>query len=255
MNKKWNVFNREWFLNANPSLWFVLTYAAVMSLIIFVFWNRFNFEGSSLFTFIWTYLVLLVAHTLLNSKRYLILWKHNKHDIIKSYLHASYQYAPYLLITIVYEHIFLYRDAFSQEFKLMDLTFMQWDAALFGVQPTIWLEKFLHPAAVEFFMFAYVLFIVYPYFYLVYLYQKNKLPVFHKAMLAQIISLFVALSCFIILPAMGPRATFEINKQGQQSNSEVPVYSQSLKGIEFDFLEEWTGKPSLFQLQYDMWNQ
>ena len=137
----------------------------------------------------------------------------------------------------------------------MDMTFMQWDALLFSVQPTIWLEKFLHPVIVEYFMFAYVLFIVYPYFYLVFLYQKNQLPVFHKAMLAQVISLFVALTCFITLPAMGPRATIELDNSGQNINSEMPSYNKSLQGIQLDVLEDWTGKPSLFQLQYDMWNQ
>ena len=144
MIRKWNLFNRDWFLNANPSLWFVLVYVALMSLIFLVYWDRFNFEGFNFFTFIWTYLTLLVAHSLLNSRRYLLLWKYNKTEIFKSYVHASYQYAPYLLIAVVYEHIFLYRDAFSQEFQLMDMTFMQWDALLFSVQPTIWLEKFLH---------------------------------------------------------------------------------------------------------------
>ncbi|MEJ2544126.1 MAG: phosphatase PAP2 family protein [Calditrichaceae bacterium] len=255
MIKKWNLFNKRWFLNANPSLWFVLVYMGVMSLVILVFWDRFNFKGVSLFTFIWTYLALLIVHTFLNSKRYLLLWHYNKSEIFKSYLHASYQYAPYLLIAVVYEHIFLYRDAFSQEFQLMDFTFMHWDAVLFGVQPTIWLEKLLHPVAVEYFMFAYVLFIVYPYFYLVYLYQKNKLPVFHKAMLAQVLSLFIALTCFITLPAKGPRVTIGINNSEQQINSDTPSYTQALKGVEFDFLEDWTGKPSFFQLQYDMWNQ
>jgi membrane-associated phospholipid phosphatase len=227
----------------------------IMVSVVFIFWNRFNFAGFGLFTFIWTYVALLIVHTFLNGKRYFLLWKYNKKEIARSYIHASYQYAPYLLIAVVYEHIFLYRDAFSQEFQLMDLTFMKWDAALFGVQPTIWLEKLLHPVAVEYFMFAYVLFIVYPYFYLVYLYQKNKLPAFHKAMLAQVISLFVALTCFITIPAMGPRATIGLNDSSQQINSEVPHYNQALKGVEFDFIKEWTGKPSFFQLQYDMWNQ
>jgi len=200
-------------------------------------------------------MALLIIHSLLNSKRYFLLWKYNKSGIFKSYIHASYQYAPYLLIAVVYEHIFLYRDAFSHEFQLMDQTFMQWDALLFGIQPTIWLEKFLHPVVVEYFMFAYVLFIVYPYFYLVYLYQKNKLPVFHKAMLAQVISLFVALTFFITLPAKGPRATIELDKPTLQINSDIPTYTKPLEGIQLNFLEEWTSKPSFFQLQYDMWNQ
>jgi membrane-associated phospholipid phosphatase len=255
MIRKWNLFNKDWFLNANPSLWFVLVYMAVMSFIVFVFRDRFNFEGFNLFTFIWTYLALIIVHTLLNSKRYVLLWRYNKYEIIKSYLHATYQYAPYFLIAIVYEHIFLYRDAFSHSFQLMDKTFMQWDSAMFGVQPTIWLEKLLHPIAVEYFMLAYVLFIVYPYFYLVYLYQKNKLFVFHKAMLAQVISLIFALTCFITLPAMGPRATIKVDNLKHQNNSEMLYYSKSLKGVQIDFLKEWTGKPSLFQLQYDMWNQ
>ena len=253
--EKWNLFKKNWFLNANPALWFVVVYMAVMALIMLSFLDRFNLKGFNFFTFIWTYLTLLIVHSFLNCKRYLILWKYNRMEVFRSYVHASYQYAPYLLIAVVYEHIFMYRDAFSHNFQLMDLTFMKWDAVLFGVQPTIWLQKYLYPLAVEYFMIAYVLFLVYPYFYLVYLYQKNQLPVFHKAMLAQVISLFVALTFFIILPAKGPRATIPLSGQDSIENSDIPVYNKPLEGVHLNFLQEATGKPSLFQLQYDLWNR
>ncbi|MEJ2054935.1 MAG: hypothetical protein P8X42_13525 [Calditrichaceae bacterium] len=178
-------------LNANPALWFVLSYMVVMGIFVIIFWDRFEFHGGmGLFTFLWTFLAVLIVHTILNGKRFFLLWKYDrKKEILNGYVHASSQYMPYLLVAIIYEFVYFFQEAFSRNYKPIDLTFMKWDAFLFGVQPTIWLEKLLNPLAVEYFMFAYVLFLVYPYFYLVYLYQKNQLTVFHRAMLAQIIAL------------------------------------------------------------------
>jgi len=253
---KWNLFEKRWFLNANPSLWFVLVYMFIMAVVIIIFRNRFEFSGGmGLFTFFWTFLAVMILHSLLNIKRFRLFIKHKqKHEIRNSYLHASYQYIPYLLVAIVYEFIFFFQKAFSRDFRSIDLLFMRWDEFLFGVQPTIWLENFTHPLAVEYFMFAYVLFLVYPYFFLVYLYQKNQIPVFHKVMLAQIIALIITLAVFVILPAKGPRATFEI-MENNTVESELPAYQKPLEGVQLDFLEKWTGKRSFFQLQYDMWNQ
>lgn len=250
---------KKWFFTGNPSLWFVLGYILMMGLIILLFFERFNFEGSNLFTLMWTYLTLIIVYSIINFKRYHLFWINNqKSEIAKSYLHATSQYTPYLLIAVVYEHIFIYRDVFSDQFQLIDLTLMKIDELILGVQPTIWLEKFLHPLAVDYFMVAYALFLVYPYVYLVYLYQKNQLLVFHKAMLAQVFSLFVALTLFVTLPAKGPRYTFSVNNDDSNMGGlaqTLPSYNQPLQGINNDFIMDLTGKPSLFQFQYDLWNQ
>lgn len=251
-----NKICAKWFFSANPSLWFVLLYLIFMGLVILIFFDRFNFTGSNLFTLIWTYFAVFIVHSIINWKRFRILWRQNEcKDILTSYIHMTYQYLPYLLIAVVYEHIFIYRDAFSEKFPLVDTTFMKIDEFIFNTQPTMWLEKFLHPIAVDYFMVAYALFIVYPYFYLVYLYQKNQLPVFQKAMLAQILSLFVALTMFITLPAKGPRYTFKVNQDNSASEVKLPTYTKPLQGVQIDLLNRWTGKQSLFELQYDMWNQ
>jgi len=247
---------RKGFFDANPALWFVLIYLALMAIVVLVFYDRFNFEGANLFTFLWTYIALLTAHTIVNWNRHAVfLKKRALKEIIKSYGHATYQYIPYLLIAVVYEHIFIYRNAFNDIFHSVDLKLMHLDELLFSVQPTIWMEKITFPAAVDYFMVAYALFLIYPYFYLVYLYQKNQLPVMHKAMLAQILSLFVALTMFITLPAKGPRYTFDPQNGTEFKGENLPAYSIPLKGVQSNLLENWTGKPSLFRLQYDFWNQ
>jgi|GEM_PF-813688 len=249
-------FCKKWFFEANPSLWFVFGYILIMVAVMLINLERFNFDEANLFTLIWTYLTLLIVHTLINFPRYRLFWKNNqKQQILSSYVHATYQYGPYLLMAVIYDHIILYVKAFSDIFPLIDVELMHMDEVIFGAQPTLWLERFLHPLVIDYFMVAYALFLVYPYFYLFYLYQKNQLPVFHRAMLAQILSLFVALTMFITLPAKGPRHTFEAANHHEYATQNLPEYTLPLQGIHSDFLLRWTGKASLFQLQYDMWNQ
>lgn len=244
------------FYNANPALWFSLVYLFLMGSITLLFWDRFSFEGANLFTFIWTFMVLLAVHTTINGRRYFAFWKQeHKKEILKSYGHATYHYIPYFLVAIVYEHIFLFRSAFADTFPLIDLELMEIDEAIFGIQPTIWLEKFIVPFAVDYFMVAYALFLIYPYFYLIYLYQKNALTVMHRVMLAQVLSLIFALSMFITLPAQGPRYTLDANMNAHINGKNLPTYSMPLKGVQLNTLESWFGKSSLFELQYDFWNQ
>jgi membrane-associated phospholipid phosphatase len=163
--------------------------------------------------------------------------------------YITLMYLPYLLIVIIYENLILFNEAFSIGLRLIDFSLMQIDAALFGIQPTIWLQYFINPVAVEYFMMAYNLFFIYPFFYLIYLLQKNETDLFNKVLLAQIIAVIVSLTSFLLFPAIGPRFTLDPASVHAFNNS--ILYSQKLEGIVIPFLNSDT---TFYSVQVDMWN-
>lgn len=172
--------------------------------------------------------------------------------IYKSYVQLTWYCLPYLIIAVVYENLILFSKAFEDTFKNVDMFLMKVDEAMFGVHPAIWLQKLLHPLAVEYFMVAYGMFFVYPFIYLIYLLQRNRLDVFYRVIMAQVISLIVSLSCYILFPALGPRFVFDPDFPKMGKN--IPEFTSRLRGIRFDFLLNLTGRESFYALEYDMWN-
>jgi membrane-associated phospholipid phosphatase len=129
---------------------------------------------------------------------------------------------------------------------------MQIDQIMFGIQPTIWLQQFSFPWLIDFFMISYSMFIVYPFFYLVYLIQKNQRYIFQEVLFAQILALIISLISFIILPAMGPR--FTLDPDFMVIGNHATFYTIELKGISSNFIYSLTGRESFYAAQVDLWN-
>jgi len=93
------------------------------------------------------------------------------------------------------------------------------------------------------------MFFIYPFFYLIYLLQKNEVEIFQKVMLAQILAVIIALISFLIFPAIGPRFTLDPGSAHAFENS--ILYSQNLTGLSLPFFDR---NISFYSLQVDLWN-
>ncbi|MFC2088247.1 phosphatase PAP2 family protein [Calditrichota bacterium] len=129
---------------------------------------------------------------------------------------------------------------------------MSIDEWIFGIQPTIWFQQFVYPIAVDYFMIAYSMFFIYPFFYLIFLLQKNQVDIFQKVLLAQILALIISLGSFLLFPALGPR--FILNPETAPIMDNVILYSNNLEGIILPLLYNLTEYKSLYAAQYDLWN-
>jgi membrane-associated phospholipid phosphatase len=166
----------------------------------------------------------------------------SKSVFLKSYLQLSYLYLPYLIIAFLYDNWMLVQQVTSPSFQIIDPGLKLADEFIFRQQPAFYLERWLNPIAVDYFMAAYSMFFIYPFFYLIYLIQKNAYNLFQEILLAQNLAIIISLICFIIFPAKGPRVLL------------AEDFTIALSGIHFDFLKEMSGSPSFFHMQYDLWN-
>jgi len=108
-----------------------------------------------------------------------------------------------------------------------DQTVLDLEQAVFGVQPTVWLEKFIAPGLTEWMMFSYVIYLpVYPILCGILYFKRSELHM-EEYLFSLVITNLICNTGFILFPVAGP--LFKIADQ----------YTVPLKGYVFTFLGEW----------------
>lgn len=79
------------------------------------------------------------------------------------------------------------------------------DRALFGVDPSRWMERFARPAITEVMQLAYLAYYVLPFVLLGTLYQRGQAHVFDRSLVALLLSHYLAFIGYLAVPALGPR--------------------------------------------------
>jgi membrane-associated phospholipid phosphatase len=85
-----------------------------------------------------------------------------------------------------------------------DFTLMAWDHALFGTAPTIALETWVHPLAVEFFMLCYASYYFLPVILGVVLVAQRRDAAFREALALILMAFFTSYLGYFVIPAFSP---------------------------------------------------
>ena len=234
-------------------VWMVfISFTVMLAAIALANYRRFSFRGLNFFTLLWILCALAATQAVLSAREFIAGDRSGRwRQAVASFSAAMFSYLPYLLMAMLYDNIGLFHAAVSPAFNDMDYRLLRLDEIIFGVQPTISLERFLNPLLVEYSMAAYSLFLL-PFLFLFFIYQKGERPVFDRLILSQVICAAIALTCFIYLPARGPRYVFDQARGGR--DAELPRYGRSIEGVRIEPLYRATGVDSLFRFQYDGWN-
>lgn len=87
-----------------------------------------------------------------------------------------------------------------------DAALMAWDLSLFGVHPTLWLERIVTPWLTDLMHLAYVTYYVLPLVLCGRLYARGRQGDFDLAAFTLILTFFLSYLGYILVPAQGPRA-------------------------------------------------
>jgi len=79
------------------------------------------------------------------------------------------------------------------------------DAWMFGVQPSVWAERFIHPALTEFFSFCYMNFFIFAPAVALTLYLQGRKREFRNTMASVILCFYTGYVLYLIFPAVPPR--------------------------------------------------
>lgn len=96
--------------------------------------------------------------------------------------------------------------------------FIKADAFLFGVQPCVWAERFIHPFLTTIFSFCYAMYIVFAPIVALVLYFQDRYQEFRYTLVSVILCFYLGYFGYILFPAAPPRFTL------------LPEFTRSLHG-------------------------
>jgi membrane-associated phospholipid phosphatase len=118
-----------------------------------------------------------------------------------------------------------------------DQGLIAFDRWLFGVDPTVWLARFAHPAITELLQLSYASFYLLPLVLTIDLYRKKRMQAFRIVFLAVILGFYLSYFGYLAVPAIGPRFTlhdyYTLNRDlpGLLLTSGLRVYTDTGESI------------------------
>jgi len=102
----------------------------------------------------------------------------------------------------------------------------RWDVALFGVEPTVWAQRFSHPLLTDVLTVCYWLFYVTPPLLGLLLYRKEKRTEFRYTLLSIVLCLYLGYIGYVVWPASAPRLVIG-NQYGAPLHGLWPLLDQT----------------------------
>lgn len=132
-----------------------------------------------------------------------LLWRFDNGQFrIVGILHMFY---PLIFIPIIF-------DSFAELLPWaspidLDPMLIEWDLALLGTHPTVWLERFTHPWLTEILTWAYTAYYFLPPILAVALYWRRSVADFDRAVFGLMLGFYLSYIGYFVVPAVGPRFT------------------------------------------------
>lgn len=89
----------------------------------------------------------------------------------------------------------------------LDPMLIEWDLALLGAHPTVWLERFIHPWLTEILTWAYASYYFLPPLLAVALYYRRNVADFDRAVFGVVLGFYLSYIGYFVVPVIGPRFT------------------------------------------------
>lgn len=122
---------------------------------------------------------------------------------LKNLAHFVRDWFPIVALVTIYENLREYTGIIRTD--SIDATLYRLDVLLFGVEPTVWIQKFAHPILTEYFAFTYSLYLLLPLTLAWLFYLCSRRREFHTLITAVIFCLCIGFMLYLIFPAGPPR--------------------------------------------------
>ena len=112
-------------------------------------------------------------------------------------------WVPFLFIAFIYENL---HDV-AGRIMHYDIagTMLHWDKLIFGVEPTVWFQKFYSPLATDIMAFSYALYFAFPLVIMFFLSLQNRRRAFRRMVLCLTFSFIIGFLCYVFFPCSPPR--------------------------------------------------
>jgi membrane-associated phospholipid phosphatase len=113
-------------------------------------------------------------------------------------------FSPVIFVILIYDSLgdliqYLHRD--------IDPWLIRIDLFIFGVHPTVWMERWIVPWLTDIMSLAYLSYYFLPVTLAIVLYARNRMAEFHMAIFVLAFGYYLSFIGYIFFPALGPRFT------------------------------------------------
>ena len=145
---------------------------------------------------------------------------------VSSVLH---DFSPVLFVILIYQSL---GDLIQHLRPDIDVALIKIDHALFGVHPTLWLERFIVPWFTDVMSVAYGSYYFLPVILILTLYLSGRKKEFETAIFVLLFGYYVSYIGYILFPAIGPRYTLSHLQT-------VPLEGSFITDFVRDILNSW----------------
>jgi len=165
----------------------------------------------------------------------LVLRHRSFHQTLLSIVKILRDWAPVVCCLVIYENLHDMVHLINP--NDFDQILLRLDELIFGIQPTIYLERFTTPFLSEFFYFSYMTYFFYPVLSLGVLYYQNREKAFRDLIIVIVLTLYIGFLGYLMVPAVGPQYTL------------ADRYSTDIQGYALGSIQE--GIDQLFRVPRD----
>lgn len=171
--------------------WINIFFLAIL-VYLFIFFNELS-VNTGLTVFIYLISILLTGWMVVFRKK----------EIKNKYYTTVMTFYPMGVLIFLFSSLSLTSQYFNT--NIYDPQMAAFDQSLFGVQPTLWIEKIIHPWLTELMYIFYFLYFPLPFPLLYFLIKGNKLEELERMMFTFFICYYGAFLCYFYFPVKGPR--------------------------------------------------
>jgi membrane-associated phospholipid phosphatase len=113
-------------------------------------------------------------------------------------------FSPILFVFLIYESL---GDLIQHLHPDIDPWLIRIDFSLFGVHPTVWMERWIVPWLTDIMSIAYVCYYFLPVTFIAFLYLQQRTAALDVSLFVLIFGYYISFVGYIFLPAIGPRFT------------------------------------------------
>ena len=159
-----------------------------------------------------------------------------------------YSFLPVLIIPIIFNSL---GDLIPWLWpRYLDDILIRIDYALFGVHPTVWMERLIHPVLTMLLQLAYISYYPMPVVLVLILFMKNKSREFDEAMFGLLLCFYLSYIGYILVPAIGPRFTLiEFQTMSLQAGPVTLSIQEALNTLEHNKADAFPSGHTAIALQ------
>jgi membrane-associated phospholipid phosphatase len=173
---------------------------------------------------------LLTSYFLLAGAITLLAWYRERAATVKAGFYLHTVLTVIIILTIFNSLGALIAGIWSRTF---DDVLIKIDYTLFGVHPTVWMERLIHPLLTALFQFAYISYYFIPVSLGVVLIAKSKHDEFEDALFGIVLCFYLSYVGYLLVPAVGPRFTLShLQTTDLHASPLIKTIQETLNGFE-----------------------